>query len=388
MRSILFTTLLALPTVAAAQSLDIDGAACPGPMMINGSGFTPGGSVAVLRGSRPGSDLMPAGPCAGGSTDLGGLSYITTIRADGAGNFSAMPDISGGTCGSLIQMVDASTCELSNTDILAPDVADECGPTLDCACDGAFQQGERVMAAVDSPAGASGIFAGAMGTVTAGTSGGLSLNIQWDGWSSGHTGNCAVAECGDCVESDVDERWWVNCGDVESTGECAGGFADEFDGFDASIWSDLPAGFTYDGRGNLVVEGDGRMMRTIDTYEPTSITGTLNKDESCDDHFVVLSTDPGLLWGWSSVPGAMKFVWNCSSKFIYGQTSSASAPCADSGVYDIDISIAGDRATFSTSPFCDDVVLADPLLSSGPMYMYIGADNDTGPATWDRIELR
>ena len=84
----------------------------------------------------------------------------------------------------------------------------------------------------------------------------------------------------------------------------------------------------------------------------------------------------------------MKFVWNCTSKYIYGQSSSAFTPCADDGVYDIDISIAGDTATFSTSPFCDDVVLADPLLSSGPMYLYIGADNDTGPAVWDRIELR
>ena len=389
MRSVLFTALLAFPGMAAAQTLSIDGAACPGPMSVMGSGFTPGGSVAVLKGAGPGRDLVPGGPCAGTPTNLGGLSFVTLIGADGRGGFAAMPDIAAPLCGDSIQMLDVATCTVSNVDVLAPDAAD-CGPALDCACDGMFQQGERIQALVDAPRGAAGIVAGDMGTVIAGGSSGTELSIQWDGWEGGHTGNCFAAGCGDCFESDITDRWWTDCDEVESTGECAGGFVDEFDmGFDASIWSSLPDGFEYDRvAGDLLVTGGDRSMRTVEMYSPTNISGTLVKDEGCDDHYVVLSTDPDFFWSWSSVPGSMKFVWNCSSKYIYGPSTSAFASCADNATYDISIDISGDTATFSTSPFCDDVVLADPLLTSGPMYMYIGADNDSGTAVWNRIELR
>ncbi len=169
--------------------------------------------------------------------------------------------------------------------------------------------------------------------------------------------------------------------------ETGGGFADEFDaGFDASIWDSLPDGFDYVD-GQLLVSGDSRTMRTVDTYVPTNISGTLTKEESCDDQHVVLSSDPFYSWSWSSTPGAISFVWNCDTKYIYGQSSSASTSCSELATYDISIDISGDTATFRTSPFCEDVVFADSLLTSGPLYMYIGADDDSGTASWDRIEL-
>ncbi|MFT4624429.1 MAG: hypothetical protein ACI8PZ_003088 [Myxococcota bacterium] len=114
MRS-LMVLALALPATALAGGpmLTISGA-CPGPMAVEASGFTPGGMVAVLKGAGPGADVMPAGPCVGGATSLAGLAYVTSVRADGAGNVSVTPDIGAPLCGQLVQMVDASTCALSN----------------------------------------------------------------------------------------------------------------------------------------------------------------------------------------------------------------------------------------------------------------------------------
>ena len=111
--------LLTLPSLAFAggPTLDISGA-CPGVLSIVGSGFTPGGSVAVLKGSGLGSDVMPAGPCAGDRTSLSGLGYVTSLRADGAGNIRLSPSISAPLCGSYVQFVDATRCALSNTDTL------------------------------------------------------------------------------------------------------------------------------------------------------------------------------------------------------------------------------------------------------------------------------
>ncbi len=110
----LLASLLLLSTGAAqAQSLTVAGA-CPGPMDISASGLTPGGSVAVLTGRGAGSDVLPGGPCADAVTDLGGVGYATSIRADGAGNILARPAIGAGKCGASVQFLDLSTCSLTN----------------------------------------------------------------------------------------------------------------------------------------------------------------------------------------------------------------------------------------------------------------------------------
>ena len=111
--------ILAVPGLAFAggPALDISGS-CPGVVSVVGSGFTPGGTVAVLKGSGMGSDVMPGGPCAGGATDLRGLSLVTTIRADGRGGISVSPSVGGPLCGAYIQMVDVSSCGLSNVDTI------------------------------------------------------------------------------------------------------------------------------------------------------------------------------------------------------------------------------------------------------------------------------
>ena len=131
MRTAFFFATLTLAGAAHAQSLSVDGA-CPGAADITGSGFTPGGSVAVLTGSGPGSDAMPGGPCAGGVTDMTGLRYITTLRADGGGSLAARPSISGALCGDSVQFLDVTTCSLSNREIFG----DAPGPVNTVVWDG------------------------------------------------------------------------------------------------------------------------------------------------------------------------------------------------------------------------------------------------------------
>ncbi|MFT4628256.1 MAG: hypothetical protein ACI8PZ_006951 [Myxococcota bacterium] len=106
---------LTLPAVAFAGGPSlIIWETCPGVVTITGSGFTPGGNVAVLKGSGWGSDAMPAGPCVGGRTSLSGLGYVTMLRADDFGSINISPSISGPFCGSYLQFVDTASCALSN----------------------------------------------------------------------------------------------------------------------------------------------------------------------------------------------------------------------------------------------------------------------------------
>ncbi|MFT4624828.1 MAG: hypothetical protein ACI8PZ_003491 [Myxococcota bacterium] len=113
MRTIFLALLLPTTALAGGPVLSISGA-CPGPMAVSASGFTPGARVAVLNGRGLGSDVMPAGPCAGGGTDLSGLSFVTTVPADGRGGISATPTIGGPLCGTYIQFVDTMSCAVSN----------------------------------------------------------------------------------------------------------------------------------------------------------------------------------------------------------------------------------------------------------------------------------
>ncbi|MFT4622666.1 MAG: hypothetical protein ACI8PZ_001322, partial [Myxococcota bacterium] len=112
MRTVLSLVLL-LPAVSlAAPTLGLSGS-CPGPMDIDLSGFTPDARIGFLL-SRigPGSDVIPAGPCAGVETGLTGPRWLNSLYdADGAMSFS--PSVPDGACTSFIQMLDVSTCTLT-----------------------------------------------------------------------------------------------------------------------------------------------------------------------------------------------------------------------------------------------------------------------------------
>jgi hypothetical protein len=164
-----------------------------------------------------------------------------------------------------------------------------------------------------------------------------------------------------------------------------GGFSDSFEVWDGSIWDSWPDQFDYADGSLLVTDGDA-MMRTADQYSPTRITGSLNKDDGCSDHYVVLSTNPAETWSWGSDPDAVKFVWNCNTKYIYGSSTTDNVTCDTLSAYDIDISISGTTATFSDS-ICADIRIDDPVLASGPLWVYVGADCDGCTAEWYELNL-
>lgn len=84
-------------------------------------------------------------------------------------------------------------------------------PRLRCACGGAFTEGDRVVALANAPSGATGVSAGQLGTVIAGTTG--KILVQWDGYTGGHDGQCATATCGRCAPSGT-ARAWVACAEL------------------------------------------------------------------------------------------------------------------------------------------------------------------------------
>ncbi|MFT4625970.1 MAG: hypothetical protein ACI8PZ_004641 [Myxococcota bacterium] len=115
MRSILALvgTLFALPALAGGPLLAVSGT-CPGPAVITVDGVSPGASVAILAGG-PGSDAVPGGPCADTRTDLSRIRYITTLRdADRDGSVSVAPSLPVPACGRSLQVLDLSTCAVSN----------------------------------------------------------------------------------------------------------------------------------------------------------------------------------------------------------------------------------------------------------------------------------
>jgi len=105
--------LFAVTVSLAAPTLSLSGS-CPGAVDFDITGATPGGSVAVLSASGPGSAPLPAGPCSELSgLDASGLTLRSKRTADGAGDASFSPSIPVAACGAWVQVVDVATCTMS-----------------------------------------------------------------------------------------------------------------------------------------------------------------------------------------------------------------------------------------------------------------------------------
>jgi hypothetical protein len=106
---------LCFSATASAQSLGVSGS-CPGPMDFAISGVTGGGSYALISAAGPGSATIPGGPCAGMATGLSpsGFALRGIHSADAAGNGWLSPSIPGAACSSSVQVLDVSTCTLSD----------------------------------------------------------------------------------------------------------------------------------------------------------------------------------------------------------------------------------------------------------------------------------
>jgi hypothetical protein len=88
---------------------------CPGPVYAEASNMTPGGQLAVVRGTGLGTTIIPVGPCAGTALGLTGAALVTFVNDnDNDGLVSATPNLGPNYCGTPIQVVDMTTCAVSN----------------------------------------------------------------------------------------------------------------------------------------------------------------------------------------------------------------------------------------------------------------------------------
>jgi len=99
------------PRDTAELTLEITGQ-CPGSTSVAVSGGTPNGSVGLLAGSGLGSDTIAA-RCIGLATGLANPSLLTIFSLDANGSFTAVRDLAAGDCGRALQVIDPSTCRLS-----------------------------------------------------------------------------------------------------------------------------------------------------------------------------------------------------------------------------------------------------------------------------------
>ena len=114
----LLALALALPATALAGGplVTVDGS-CPGPVVFDMIGLTPGGLVAVVAGPDDGSAPIPAGPCAGVDTGLSApLRWSAPFRADGTGSATLTPNVPDVACDMHFAVVDVSSCFVSPTE--------------------------------------------------------------------------------------------------------------------------------------------------------------------------------------------------------------------------------------------------------------------------------
>ena len=91
---------------------------CPGKVTINVCGGTPGGSFALMRADQPGFFEIPGGSCEGIKTGLANPTLIGTFTFNQGCCFSFTPTLDDSACGVLLQVVDLTTCEVSNVDVI------------------------------------------------------------------------------------------------------------------------------------------------------------------------------------------------------------------------------------------------------------------------------
>ena len=151
----------------------------------------------------------------------------------------------------------------------------------------------------------------------------------------------------------------------------------------------------------VLEDGENEEMRTRGTFPGWAMNAMigLTKNNKCNSHYIVLSTDPNYTFEWGvqgnglSVAAAktaktsehttVVMGWNCDDKVLYNSktptnddTPSVSFPCATQGDYSVEINTEMWSLTFEDNLCTPIVVKPNPFQSSDKMYVYIGADGD------------
>jgi hypothetical protein len=99
-------------------NLSVDGTPCPRAVTLRANGFTAGGRVAVASANNGGSSSLPSGVCAGTALGLGSVSLrlSAVLTASASGRVDYTGPVSPGLCGKVLQMIDLSSCAVSNVE--------------------------------------------------------------------------------------------------------------------------------------------------------------------------------------------------------------------------------------------------------------------------------
>ena len=182
------------------------------------------------------------------------------------------------------------------------------------------------------------------------------------------------------------------CADVDMDGcdDCGGyGFSEDFDSFDDSVWHpSVGLSYTYSG-GSLFVQGDGNvgavMQRTDDFYSVTTILGSIYRDQDCDDHVLMLSTDASQDFYWGQEISGLRLAWNCSDQVELNEYGFSE--CA--GTYgEIEFTLSVSATEFYLTTSCGLEATVPNPTGDNSFFIYVGADQDAGGgAEWQYFEL-
>jgi hypothetical protein len=86
---------------------------CPGVVSVFAGNLTPNGTLAVIRGTGPGSFIIPTGVCAGHVVPLTAPSLIALPHANAFGEWALTPTLGGAACAAWLSVVDMATCRVA-----------------------------------------------------------------------------------------------------------------------------------------------------------------------------------------------------------------------------------------------------------------------------------
>jgi len=112
---------------------------------------------------------------------------------------------------------------------------------------------------------------------------------------------------------------------------------------------------TFDADG-LTIAGDAQSYSYLGAryYQQvptgTTVTVVVDKDESCDDHYVAFSTSPSpTRFGWSTASDRVLFVFDCDTKKLLSTSTSTSTSCSTRGTNTWTLTVTATTATWTDS---------------------------------------
>jgi len=198
-------------------------------------------------------------------------------------------------------------------------------------------------------------------------------------------GLCNVDDPDDDNDGVIDGQDWspfnpAECSDVDGDGcdDCnpLDESIDLFDEYNDGAWAVEQPIISFVG-GSMLATGNNAMMRSQTMLTSLlQVEAQLVKDEDCDDHYLILTTDPNFTWDWDATTSGVIIGWNCSSAHLNG---TGAGLCADAGTYNVSIDVGWSQFLVTTD--CGTYTVPNPT-GNLDFYIYVGADNDGGDAEW------